>query len=164
MTFLKNVAVLLVLAVLMISLSACHGDSPREILTPVIVPKQRAEYVVPKLTLLPVNIDAPRDMTKLVLKPDANAECSALNANTDDAALRKRCLHNPIKYDGSNLYRGYTRDDWDNFRINETRKDEYIKTLLRVVNDINSRIANDNEEAKKALQEIQNSTNKKADK
>jgi len=93
-----------------------------------IVPVQDAEITVPKLVLLPVNLDAPRD---------ANG-----NVTLD-----------------SNLYRGFDRASFDNFRVNAARIDQYIRTLLTLIDQRNALTRKHNEDAKAKLKEIGDNAN-----
>lgn len=138
-------------------LTAC-ANTPKEKIVPaiVVVPSQKIEYPKPALSLLPVKIDAPRDINVWVVKSDANAECAGVTETNSNAALKLRCLEHPIDYSKSNLYRGYDRATWDNVRINEARKDAHIKALTAIIDQINATIKTDNEEAKNKLQELKN--------
>lgn len=145
------------IALLTLGVAAC-SNTPKEKIVPtvVIVPSQKIEYPKPTLSLLPIKIDAPRDSTVWVTKPNAAAECAGVTENTNDVALKARCLEHPIVYSGSNLYRGYDRNNWDNVRINEARKDAHIKALTAIIDQINATIRTDNAEAKKKLEELRN--------
>lgn len=145
------------IALLMLGVAAC-SSAPKEKIVPtvVVVPSQKIEYPKPTLSLLPVKIDAPRDMSVWVIKPGANAECSGVTGDHPNAALKARCLEHPIVYEGENLYRGYDRNNWDNVRINDARKDAHIKALTAIIDQINETIRTDNAEAKKKLQELRN--------
>jgi len=147
-----------IIVLLAFTVSACAGAAKEEkiLLSPIIIPKQKIEYPIPKLSLIPVIIDAPRDLDKITVKAD-RAECINVTNDTKDEKLKARCLEHPIDFSKSNLYRGYDRANWDNQRINTARTDEYIKALLSIINQMNSSIRKDNEEAQKKLEEIRSS-------
>lgn len=54
----------------------------------------------------------------------------------------------------SNLYRGFDRASFDNMRVNSARVDQYIKTLLTLIDQRNVLTRKHNEDAKKKLKEI----------
>ncbi len=128
-----------------ILLSACAQKTKTEtLLSPIIVPTQKAEITVPKLTLLPTKVEAPRDIKNKVL-------------NTNDPTCTETkpgCMIAPIDLEGSNLYRGYDKKNWDNVRINNARIDEYIRTLLLLIDQQNATIRKDNAEAKAQMEKI----------
>lgn len=56
----------------------------------------------------------------------------------------------------SNLYRGFDRASYDNFRVNTARVDQYIRTLLILIEQRNALTRKHSEDAKAKLKEIGN--------
>ena len=130
----------------LIGLSACATTpETRTVITAVSV--QTPGVVIPTLAplvLLPVNLDAPRNMKTKVANPDY-ADCMTTPPESMDVATANRCLLNPIDYAQSNLYRGFDRASFKNYQINQVRVDARIKTLESLISSHNEKVLVDNE-------------------
>lgn len=89
---------------------------------------------VPKLDLLPVHHELPRDMTAdLVVRN--TTKCRGVAEADRRGAFWEDCgIHPPLP--DSNLYRGYDRDNWTNFWINDARIQAHIAVLRGMLEQV----------------------------
>jgi hypothetical protein len=126
-----------------IALSAC-SSMPKLTTTKVeyftsTLREEKAQIVVNKPALLETRVDVPRDQSKLVLDKSANTVCTNQPPEPTDATsprVLELCYRNPPLTE-SNIYRGYSEEQWKNKLVNEARIESYVYELEQAIARIN---------------------------